>query len=132
MFLDLFAVVFARVVWVGADCGEFDERRNDPSSVAPVGSTVICSGTKGGAMSRVERSGAYWSAEQKRSIVTEAFAPGAPFVKWRRAWMSFPVRPKLIRLLAARVVRDGSNIYRRWRPNGTLTEAVMPSAHASI
>ena len=58
MFLDLFAVVFARVVWVGTDCGELDERRNDPSYVAPVGSTVICSGTKGGAMSRVERSGA--------------------------------------------------------------------------
>jgi hypothetical protein len=36
MFIDLFAVVFARVVWVGADRGELDERRNDPSSVAPV------------------------------------------------------------------------------------------------
>jgi len=44
--------------------------------------TVACSGARDGAMSRVELlSGPErrrrWSAEQKRSIVAEAFAPGA-------------------------------------------------------
>jgi transposase len=45
-------------------------------------STVACTGARGGAMSRVEvLSGPErrrrWSTEQKRSIVAEAFAPGA-------------------------------------------------------
>ena len=53
-------------------------------------STVACTGARDGAMSRIEGlSGPErrrrWSAEQKRSIVAEAFSPGASVCEVARA-----------------------------------------------